>query len=51
MMIEGAAALSVASLLKEKERFRGKTVVLVLSGAKIGMELLNRIISGGRTDE
>lgn len=38
MLIEGSAALSVASLIKEKERFRGKTCVCVLSGAKLGRD-------------
>ncbi len=45
MIIEGAGALSVASFIKEKERFRGKTVVLILSGSKISLEELKGAIS------
>lgn len=45
ILIEGAAALSVACLLKEKDRFKGKKVVLVISGKKITMELLKEILN------
>jgi threonine dehydratase len=44
MMVEGAAALSLASFLKIKERYRGKNVVLVLSGSRIHYETLQKII-------
>ncbi|MCP4218741.1 MAG: threonine/serine dehydratase [bacterium] len=44
LMVEGAAALSIACLLKEKERFKNKTVVAILSGKKITLEKLRRII-------
>ena len=44
MLIEGAAALSVASFIKEKERFKNKTVVLVLSGSKIGIQTLRGLL-------
>ena len=40
ILIEGAAALSVASFIKEKERFKNKTVVLIISGSKIGLQTL-----------
>lgn len=45
ILIEGAAALSVACLLKEKDRFQGKAVVLVISGKKITLELLKEILN------
>ena len=45
MLIEGAGALSVASFMKAKERFKGKTVVLILSGSKISLEKLKEVIS------
>jgi len=35
MLIEGAAALPVAALLKNRDRFKGKNVVLVLTGCKL----------------
>ncbi len=44
ILIEGAAALSVAAFLKSRERFRGKTVVLVISGAKISLETLKKVL-------
>ena len=44
MLIEGAAALSVAAFIKEKSTFRNKNVVLVLSGNKLNMSLLKELI-------
>ena len=44
LLIEGAAALSVAAFLQKSERFRGKRTVLVLSGAKISLETLRAIL-------
>jgi threonine dehydratase len=44
MLIEGAAALSVASFIKQKEKFNNKSVVLLISGAKIGLEQLKEIL-------
>lgn len=44
LLIEGAAALSVAAFLKDKKRFEGKTVVLILSGSKISLETLKKIL-------
>jgi threonine dehydratase len=47
MLIEGAAALSVACLLREKDRFNGKNTVLIISGKKITSELLKEILNEG----
>jgi threonine dehydratase len=47
ILIEGAAALSVACLLKEKDQFKGKNTVLIISGKKITMELLKEILNEG----
>jgi len=44
LLIEGAAALPVASFLKQIKRFKNKNVVLVLSGRRICMEWLKDII-------
>lgn len=46
MLIEGAAALTVASFLKTKEQFKGKQVALVISGKKIALDTLKKILSG-----
>jgi threonine dehydratase len=43
-IIEGAAAVTVATLVKNKERFEGKTVVLLMCGANIDIEKLKKII-------
>ncbi len=45
MQIEGAAALSVASFIKNCEKFEGKNIVLILSGSKIDIEKFKNIIS------
>ncbi|MGD9346200.1 MAG: pyridoxal-phosphate dependent enzyme, partial [Candidatus Aminicenantes bacterium] len=47
MIIEGAAAVAVAAFLKNKERFSGKKVVVVISGAKISLETLKNILYNG----
>jgi threonine dehydratase len=44
MLIEGAAALSVASYIKTKDTYKGKNVVLIISGKKISLEQLKEII-------
>ncbi|MHA1966435.1 MAG: threonine/serine dehydratase [Candidatus Hodarchaeales archaeon] len=44
MIIEGAAGLTVAGFLKNKDHFKGKNVVLILCGANIGIDQLKSII-------
>ena len=44
MLIEGGAALSIASFIKAKERFKDKHVVLIISGAKISLNQLKEIL-------
>ena len=43
-LIEGAAGVAVAGFLKEKDRFAGKNVVIVLCGANISRERLKEIL-------
>ncbi|MFQ5721576.1 MAG: threonine/serine dehydratase [Candidatus Aminicenantales bacterium] len=43
-LVEGAAALSLASWLKAKDQFTNKNVVLIISGAKISFDRLQEII-------
>ena len=43
-MIEGAAAVPIASYLKTKEKYVGKNVVIILCGANIGVETLREIL-------
>ncbi len=45
MLIEGAAAVPLAALLKMPERFQGKTVIIVVCGANISLETLKSVIS------
>ena len=42
-LIEGSAAVAIASFLKIKEEFKGKNVVIVLCGANIGVETLKKV--------
>jgi threonine dehydratase len=44
ILIEGAAALSVAAFMKAKDEFRNKTVILIISGRKITLDKLKKII-------
>jgi threonine dehydratase len=44
LLIEGAAALSVAAFLKTKEQYEGQNVVLVITGRRIALEELQHIL-------
>jgi threonine dehydratase len=44
MLVEGSAVLTVAAFIKQKDRFQGKNIVLVLSGSKISLETLKQIL-------
>lgn len=47
LVVEGAGAVPLAALLKHRERFEGKRVVLLLSGGNIDFTLIDRIIRKG----
>jgi threonine dehydratase len=47
LVVEGAGTVPLAALLENKERFRGKKVVLVVSGGNIDFTLIDRIIHKG----
>jgi threonine dehydratase len=47
LVVEGAGAVPLAALLEAKEKFRGKRVVLVVSGGNIDFTLIDRIIHKG----
>lgn len=47
MLVEGAAALSIAALIKQGREFRGRNVVLILTGCKIDMARIRDILCGG----
>ncbi|MBZ5504333.1 MAG: threonine/serine dehydratase [Acidobacteriia bacterium] len=42
-VIEGAAAVAVAALIKETENYRGKRVVVVICGANVSEKVLSRL--------
>ena len=44
MLVEGAAGLALAGLLKTADSWKGKRVVVVLCGANIGREKLRRVL-------
>lgn len=46
MIAEGGAVLPIAALIKNKDKFKNKKVVLVLSGKKINFSLLKTIVGG-----
>lgn len=48
LLIEGGAALSVATLLKDPALFAGKTVIGVLTGKKLSMAKLKEIMAAYR---
>jgi threonine dehydratase, medium form len=47
MVVEGAGAVPLAALLDNKDRFRGKRAVLVVSGGNIDFTIIDRIIHKG----
>lgn len=49
MLVEGAAALPVAALLRRPETFSGRRAVLILSGCRIGGDTLKRILDEEET--
>lgn len=46
VMVEGAGAVAVAAYLRTRERWQGKNVVCVVSGARIGLESLAGVLRG-----
>ena len=44
LLVEGAAAVTLAALRKQADRFNGKTVVLVLCGANISPEVVKSLL-------
>lgn len=45
LLIEGAAGVALAALLKQAEHFQGKNVIVVLCGANISRETLHTILA------
>lgn len=45
IIIEGAAALAIAALYKDHERYAGKNVVAILTGGNLGLDNLQYIMS------
>ena len=45
MIVEGAAALTVAAFVKEIEKFQGSQVVLLISGSKIDITSFQEIFA------
>lgn len=44
LLIEGAAAVALAALIKNADQFRAKNVVVILSGGNISLETLSRLL-------
>ncbi|MBI5199123.1 MAG: threonine ammonia-lyase [Nitrospirae bacterium] len=47
LVVEGAGAVPLAALIENRERFKGKSIVLVVSGGNIDFTLIDRIIHKG----
>jgi len=47
LVVEGAGAVPLAAMMENKERFKDKRVVLVVSGGNIDFTLIDRIIHKG----
>jgi threonine dehydratase len=47
LVVEGAGAVPLAALIEQKERLKGKRIVLVVSGGNIDFTLIDRIIHKG----
>ena len=47
MVVEGAGAVPLAALIENTDRFKGKNVLLVVSGGNIDFTLIDRIIHKG----
>jgi len=45
LVVEGSGALSVGALLKLKDQFKGKKVVVVVCGRNVDLEVFKRIIA------
>ncbi|MEK7789309.1 MAG: threonine ammonia-lyase [Planctomycetota bacterium] len=47
LVVEGAGAVPLAALIENKDKFKGKKIVLVVSGGNIDFTLIDRIIHKG----
>lgn len=47
MLVEGAAAVPLAALLKARDQIQGKKIVIVVCGSNISLELLKQVICDG----
>ncbi len=47
LVVEGAGAVPLAALMENMERFKGKRVVLIVSGGNIDFTLIDKIINKG----
>ena len=46
---EGAAAASLAALMRERDRMQGRTVAVVLTGANVDAAVLTAVLAASRT--
>ena len=47
LMVEGAGALPIAALMRNPQRFAGQSVVVLVSGSKLGLETLRALLAAG----
>ena len=51
MLIEGAAAVAVAAMVKRRNRLAGKNVVVIICGANISVETLRTILMSQKNEQ
>jgi len=44
ILVEGAAALSIAAYMKKREEYRGKNIVLLVTGRRLSIEWLKKVV-------
>jgi threonine dehydratase len=47
LLVEGAAALGVAAMCRDPKPFAGRTVAIVISGARVSMATLRQVFCVG----
>jgi len=47
LLVEGAGALPIAALMRNPQRFAGQSVVVLVSGSKLGLETLRALLAAG----
>jgi threonine dehydratase len=47
ILVEGAAALSIAAFIKTRKRYENRNVILIISGKRISVDTLRYVLNNG----